>query len=139
MPTGIAQTSSVRRYVESARTLIGHWSGYSKGQRAAHLMNAVHAELNRYAVPNPTIQWENLTDCGQFDFRAWQVKLSNTKWDRNPLNVTAQEQIDFKKHIAELADTVYHECRHCEQWFRMARFLAAKRTGGSRKYSKGRY
>jgi hypothetical protein len=99
-------------------------------------MNAVHAELNRYAVPNPTIQWENLTDCGQFDFRAWQVKLSNTKWDRNPLNVTAQEQIDFKKHIAELADTVYHECRHCEQWFRTARFLAAKRTGGSRKYSK---
>jgi hypothetical protein len=109
MPTGVAQTASVRLYVEPARTLINLWSGYSKGQRAAHLMNAVHAELNRYAVPNPTIQWENMTDCRQFDFRAWQVKLSNTEWDRNRLNVTAQKQIDFKKHIAELADIVYHD------------------------------
>ena len=83
--------------------------------------------FSRTPVPNPTIQWGIMTDCGQFGFTAWQVKLSNTEWDRNPLNVTVQEIIAFKKHIAELADTVYHECRHCGQWFRMARFLAAKR------------
>jgi hypothetical protein len=43
-----------------------------------------------------------------------------------------EKQIAFKKGVAKLADTVYHEFRHCERWFRMARFLVTKKEPADR-------
>jgi hypothetical protein len=33
-----------------------------------------------------------------------------------------------KPQLVDVAETVYHEARHCEQWFHMARFYALGRT-----------
>lgn len=55
---------------------------------------------------------------GYFDFGPWALTFGG-----------AANESASKTHamVASLADTVYHESRHCEQWFRIAQMAASGR------------
>jgi hypothetical protein len=132
MSTGLAQIPGIGRYARAAHALVNTWAGLNKVQRATTLINAACAELTRFGVANPNLTWDDMDDNGQFRFRTWEVVLSNAVWNTNPATENQR-----KMHISGLADTVYHECRHCEQWFRIARLLATqKKNLFSYKYHK---
>jgi len=126
MSTGIAQESCIIEYVAAVSELIAGWASKNEYQRPGVLFQAAAAQLNKFHVPWPGPRFEDMERAdGQFAFRTWDVKVSRKKWKWNAPKA-GKDQTAFKKGVAKLADTVYHEHRHCEQWFRMARFLAAE-------------
>jgi hypothetical protein len=132
MPTGIAQESCINEYVRKVSELTQLWAEYNnKFKRAIHLIEAAQTQINKFSVPWPTMGLESMEGLnGVFRFTPWTVKLSEAKWNRGaPKKPENQEK--FKKGISQLADTVYHEYRHCEQWYRMARFLASTGLGAA--------
>jgi hypothetical protein len=54
---------------------------------------------------------------GQLDFTGWRLDVNE-----RVMNKTAITDAE----AASVADTIYHEARHGEQWYRMARLLAGK-------------
>lgn len=66
----------------------------------------------------PRVAWVWGADpgnAGQFNFATWSMGLGKT-----PFDPTTYEAGHVADH-ADLLDTVYHEARHSEQWFRQAR------------------
>lgn len=124
MATGIAQTSYINEYVGVACELIGSWGKLTDVQRATMLVNSAETQLNKFSVPIPGFGWDQTLRpaLAIFNYQLWLVELLPGKWK---LNVKSGEEDKFKKGVAKLADTIYHEHRHCEQWFRIARWLAS--------------
>jgi len=128
MPTGIAQESCIIEYVYEVSKLTIDWANLDLYDRALRLVGAAETQINKFSVSWPKSSLDVLEAEGQFQFSIWAVKLSRAGWNwAAPKEAKHQEK--FKKRISKSADTVYHEFRHCEQWYRMARFLAS--TGKS--------
>jgi hypothetical protein len=54
--------------------------------------------------------------CGQLDFETWTLQLSFPEWSKSTIEPS---------DMGEKAVTLYHECRHAEQWYRVAQGVAA--------------
>jgi len=96
-----------------------NWSTFVSGQqRAQKLYDFTSLVLDICKVPRPTLQLEaNLGGAsGAFDFANWRLKI-------NP-NGFGQVAIPDKDAFLTLVTLIYHEARHCEQWFQMARYSA---------------
>jgi hypothetical protein len=61
---------------------------------------------------------------GQFSRVSWEIQINPTKFSARA-NVTKVGELTADE-AAEIADTIYHECRHSEQYFRIARAQAAR-------------
>ena len=82
-------------------------------------MRLVNAHLEAVGVPavtpNPIDTGTNL---GTFDFHTWQMEIG--------LEALSIAQPD-RAQAADVVDTIYHEARHAEQWFRIAQLRALQR------------
>ena len=88
---------------------------HGRGQR---LGDAANAELTSAQVPATTVQVKPLpTNDGEFGFQGWTLDLNEHLFNRPTIVAPL---------VANAADIVYHEARHCEQWFRMARLEAGR-------------
>jgi hypothetical protein len=78
----------------------------------------VNAELTIANVPNcdPKIS-DAAGNLGQFDFETWSLDIGKPDFEK--ADPTPAEK-------ADMADTIYHESRHAEQWYRMAQFQASQ-------------
>ena len=97
------------------------WAGSLPQQRTEAIANAVLNELRQLQVAVPLLQVGSYGGLsGQFDFGPWNLQVSTNM----AMGRVGQSPVPV---IAELGDTITHEARHCEQWYRMARLLAAER------------
>ena len=117
--TGIAGEKAVERYAGAAGDVYKKWGELTPEARANALGNLANDELKKIGSYPVTITLVDLgpTTDGQFGFAQWALKL-NPKY----FQAATISSDDFSK----LVDTVYHELRHSEQWFRMARMLAGQ-------------
>jgi hypothetical protein len=124
MATGIRQSTCITDYVTATCDLIQRWEKLNYVQRAQTLTRAAQVQLNKYSIPVAEFCWGlNLgTALGLFNYQLWLVEILENNWHRK---ITKGKEDAFKEGVAKLADTIYHEYRHCEQWFRMARWLAS--------------
>jgi hypothetical protein len=85
--------------------------------RADYLVALANRVLARYNVPAVTKQFKQQDSkfSAEFSHRTWCIDL-----DRRGFSSSTAPSID---DMAELADSVYHECRHAEQWFLICRLL----------------
>lgn len=116
MPTTLSSAQVIGVYVEACQQL---WGGYEQGSIDAirrSMIAKVNNALRGSGVPPVGIEYDPTDDsCGTFQFTTWAIRFGGgLAGDRK----TA-------KLFAETVDTVYHEARHCEQWFRIAQGLAA--------------
>ena len=89
-------------------------------RRAAALGRQVTAPLVAAGMPAPSVEAADLGPAlGQFDARAWTLRLSLPALTALPVWPAAAE-------TRALAAAAHHEARHAEQWFRMARLRAAE-------------
>lgn len=61
---------------------------------------------------------------GQFDHKTWVIKFNPEEYTKRP-EVTTIGQLT-REEVAALVDTIYHEARHADQWFRVARVWAGR-------------
>jgi hypothetical protein len=119
--TGIASRVAVGRFSTAARALTADWATLDVNGRGQRLGAAANAELT--AVPQTVIQVKALpTNAGEFGFTGWTLDLNENLFQRATI---------VPPLLAGVADTVYHEARHCEQWYRMAQLEAGKGKDGT--------
>ncbi|MDZ8052277.1 MAG: hypothetical protein RMX68_029975 [Aulosira sp. ZfuVER01] len=118
-PTGLATTDATNEYVGEAKQVQADWAKLkTTNERADALLAAVNKQLQAAGVPVCNKAIKDLgTDAGQFDFPTWTLDLGKEAFSQASLTDEA---------AADIADTVYHEARHAEQWYMMARMLAGK-------------
>jgi len=99
--------------------VIDEWAklGRPEGRRKA-LVDLVNKRLASAKVPPVTDAFDaNPTNAGSFDFPTWRMLIGKDKLGTASINTA-----DAK----DIADTVYHEARHTQQWFRMAQLRAGQ-------------
>lgn len=97
---------------------IKQWATLNAAAKIAKVTKYVNAELDKTHVPKVT----STADAGSrfnsalFDFTPWSVSIGSQGLDA-PMS---------DDEVADMANSVYHECRHAEQWFRIARLKAGE-------------
>ena len=118
IPGGLAVQSEIETYVEGAQTVIhDQWAGLgTKEARADAILAKVNERLTAAGVPAVGKVIQDLDgDLGRFSFSLWSIRFDEAMLDSD----SVADEADF-------ADTVYHEARHAEQWFRMAQMRAGQ-------------
>lgn len=110
--TGIENPDDVKQYVDE--TYGGAVSSMSADDRANQVMQACNERLAADGLPHLDWEW-GASGAGVFHYRTWKMGLGQSAFD--PANYEAGHVADH----ADLLDTIYHEARHSEQWYRMAR------------------
>jgi hypothetical protein len=112
--TGIQEPGNIQDYVHSV------WgdtnSCMSPDDRAAAVVSHVNEQLQTAGVPPVTWRFNAAHGTGAvFSFSDWTMELGESPYSMDVAdNATTDEQ-------AWQVSAVYHEARHAEQWFRMAR------------------
>jgi hypothetical protein len=116
--TGIATGIALDRFITAAHDVQTNWASLDKNTRGQKLGDAANTELDAVGVPKVGIVNKDLGEInGQLDFTPWNLDLNGTRFE-SPTTTS--------ERMAPIARTVYHESRHAEQWFRMARIEAGQ-------------
>lgn len=119
MPT-MTDTALLVQYANACKASVHQrWSTFASGQqRAQKLYEITLLVLDICQVPRPNLQLDpNLGGAsGLFDFSTWNLKIDP--------NGFGQGAIPDRDAFLTLVTLIYHESRHCEQWFHMARYAA---------------
>ena len=125
--SGIGQDFAVDQYAGVAQKLRENWNRLTPYGRAQMLVNAVNFELSHVDVPSTTFELSDQLPpqtYGQFvatkDEDGWAFLLNREKF-RDPSPDAIDQQSEGKPGLAQV---VYHEARHAEQTFRIARLKA---------------
>ncbi len=115
--TGIAGGKALSKYVAGVKGMLAEWGKLPATERAAGLGRQANLRLKDAGVPECVIDVQDLAIGlnGNFDFTTWSIVVNKKPLEKD--TVTTAE-------LTDMADTMYHEARHCEQWFRIARWLA---------------
>lgn len=118
-PSGLAQIKAIDRFMAEAKQIQADWAKLKTAdERADALLKLVNKELIAAGVPacHKTVK-ELGPNAGQLDFATWTISLGQQPFSKATLT---------DEEAADIADTVYHEARHAEQWHMMARMLAGR-------------
>jgi hypothetical protein len=113
--TGIRSPFAIGRFVEAAKKVEASWATLKPLERANAFAVAANAELVKAGVPAAKVKLKKMDDAGRFSFSTWTLTLGTEAF---------AAAAPSSAEIMDAADTVYHETRHAEQWFRMARLKA---------------
>jgi peptidoglycan hydrolase-like protein with peptidoglycan-binding domain len=119
-PTGLKAPGEGQKFGEEAQTeVIDRWQQLTPKQRAEELVRLVNVHLEAVGVPavtpNPIDTGTNL---GTFDFPTWSMEVGVAA-----LSIVQPD----RAQAADVVDTIYHEARHAEQWFRIAQLRVLQR------------
>lgn len=114
--TGLARDAAVDEYVNDTYGTV--YSSMSAADRAAALIAAANEQLEAIGVPAlklPPTWGASGGTWASFTFRTWTLDFNPANLDPTHYDfLSADEQNDAAVYV-------YHEARHAEQWFRMAR------------------
>ena len=98
--------------------VVRRWHNLTPAGRGLELGRLANEHLAAAGVPAMSFKTESKSAVsGAFDFRVWQMSVG--------LEALRKAQ-PTRDEAAKLVDTVYHEARHAEQWFRMAQMRAGR-------------
>ena len=118
-PGGLQGGSEPKDFGQEAQTgVIDRWQQLSVDQRIAALIRLVNTHLDHAKVPQVTPNPQDTLDSGAFNFPDWTMIVGKL--------AMAIEQPDLAQ-AKDLVDTIYHEARHAEQWFRIAQLRCLQR------------
>lgn len=123
---GLQETA---RTSDFAKKALEYWRNEANKDKtliefATFLMDTINAELK--TIPgypcNPVMTTSGYL--GSFGRTGWTMKINTRKFSWNTDTSTVGQLTT--NEVAEIVDTFYHEARHAEQYFRMARVLAGQ-------------
>ena len=110
IPQGLATEAQLDAYTSDVKGKHAELAKETPAQRATELLALINARLAAVGVPPCTLGKESGGDASQFHAGDWTIDMS------------ARELADPDGAAA----TIYHEARHAEQAFRIARMLAGR-------------
>jgi hypothetical protein len=118
-PSGLEADKQLGDYVDEVADILDNWVDLEDAEgRVEALMEALNKQLDESEVPESEFTIDNLSgSLAEFDFAIWSIALDRGAFDADA--PTNEEMVDA-------ANTVYHEGRHAEQWYRMAQMLAGQ-------------
>lgn len=115
---GLDRDAAVKAYIDAVRGLREEWPNLSPAERLEKLGDALNTQLRAAGVPEVRVLAGGVgTANGVYDFTANAIRL-------DPGMLQADAISDGQ--LREVADTLYHEGRHAEQWHDMARVAVAR-------------
>ncbi len=116
---GMLQQTQVDSFAKDMAKLKKDWAKLTPDQRRARMQAAVDKAAKAGGFPPPKVTPDKKLPAnnGVMRFSTWDVAVSNS--DVSKKAISDQE-------FAELSDTLYHETRHAEQWYLIARRDAAE-------------
>jgi hypothetical protein len=124
-PSGLQGGTEPENFGKEAQTgVIDRWQQLSVDQRIAELIRLVNTHLAHAKVPQITPNAQDTLDAGVFSFPDWTMTVGK--------QAMAREQPDLAQ-AKDLVDTIYHEARHAEQWFRIAQLRSLQRKSKNAK------
>lgn len=126
--TGLAQTLPTASVAAAGHAFVNNPDNADKHPRELvnAIMSAINAELRSISVPETSVSLNDAGgNLGTFSFDTWTIDLSPAAVFNNKDKISDLTEAES----AEAVNTLHHESRHCEQWFRMARLLAGKLLG----------
>jgi hypothetical protein len=131
--TGLRRSKKVTEFADDA---LKWWRDPANKDKpledyATHLMTKVNAMLKALnAYESKYVIDHAGSASGTFGRVTWTITINPDKFsDRQHVTKVGQLTAD---EAAEIADTIYHESRHCEQYFRIARVQAGRMKKGAK-------
>jgi hypothetical protein len=125
--TGLARAEAAARYARTVRTSRDGWDVCPPGVRMEALVAAVNAELAHVSAP-PAVALLHELPPFTTPRRAWFLRGAwCVLFDPHALGGGLGDE-----DLGRVASAAYHEARHVEQTFRVARKLAAEGAGARR-------
>jgi hypothetical protein len=116
--TGIGSDLAVGRFVDAAKHVQADWTTFKPEDRAHAFCRAANDELTRVQVRRVGAELEDLgTTSGEFRVKDWTLALGKRPFSKPSVD---------DDQAAQMANTVFHETRHAEQMFRIARLMAGR-------------
>ena len=112
---GMSAQPAINTFGNNMATLQKDWGTLTPAARTARLQSLVDAQATNNNFPAPRITTPSDLGPGrngELRFSGWQVAINPGLMNASTLSLQQAEQ---------LGDTPYHETRHAEQWFLMAR------------------
>jgi hypothetical protein len=125
--TGLKQSTEVTSFATDAVAYYKDATNKDKplNEFATHLITQINAQLKAMGSEECTHTFDaSGDDSGTFSRVTWNVAINTNKFSSRA-GITKVGELTVNE-AAEVADTLYHECRHSEQYFRIARMLAAQ-------------
>lgn len=118
---GLNTPANEKEFAQGFKHLQQAWPKLSSDQRQSRIEELANAQLQRGGVPKVKMVKSTLpTDEGQFNYRTWSLTINKDLLNKNTLS---------EPQAKELANTVYHESRHAEQFYLIAQQKAAVLNG----------
>jgi hypothetical protein len=118
----------VNTYVNELRfNVLGRWQSQTPAQRGAAMHQAVTRVHKMCGVPETTSRVAPIGQShGLFQFSRWEIEMNTSLFPDAAVDVN-----NIHQHFVYVAEILYHEARHCEQWWHMARYLASNARSSS--------
>lgn len=126
--TGLRQGSAVSMTGGTADAFVNNTANADKSptELISLLESTLNTSLNDQNVPPITVvQANGGGNDGTFDFETWTIEIDPDSVFAGKTKISELTP----EEVRGVADTLHHEARHCEQWFRMARLLAGQKLG----------
>ena len=117
--TGLASEKSVIAYAAKVGDMFDKWAAKTPAVRMRNVVGAANLRLEKEKVTALKGIESDQANVGDavFNFVTWQIEI-----DPRILHLNAVTNANAET----LADRIYHEARHAEQWFRIARLKAGE-------------
>lgn len=123
MPT-LTDAECINSFIgELKYNLFTRWTNMTPAQRTQAVRRGISRTMGLAGVPAPAVHIRNLppTECGCFNpFRQWSLTVNGRHFPNGGMTVHEA----FPALAISIAETIYHEMRHCEQFWHVARYLA---------------
>jgi hypothetical protein len=125
-PYGLETTSSVDRYTDYALKLHADKPKMSLREFADELTKNVSQELTKNGVPQVKITLKPHGTDGEFKQDSWELIVDPSKFNTQKTQVNELGLLS-REDVINATGTIYHEARHADQDFLVARMLAGKK------------
>jgi hypothetical protein len=122
--TGMRREPAIERFVHKAVSFLGHNRDAELKIFAIYLGAAVNEELAAVGCPAVKVELNQSVVGAEFDAASWTMTINPAEFSHRP-GVRTLGDLE-REEAAVIASTVYHEARHAEQRFRVARLDAAE-------------
>jgi hypothetical protein len=109
--TGLAHPEEINSFVAQMKAVQADWSAKTPEQKIEHFQQVISAKFEAAGMPAPGIELMPASGGrnGEFNAKLWSLGMTATT---------------LAKPMAETAGTAYHESRHAQQFFMIAKYIA---------------